>query len=472
MTQSLIAPTTIPNATSHAFFSAPWEPFTERRGDALGLRALADEFADAVTPGMSGRISDARWITILSWCLVRAHEVHSVAGEGQVNTKVHQRERYDWLRPLELLWIARTIRLSADFTKRPLPGRRGVKLWCEGSRKLAHNFGLSDEQFDRYRQSGIYGAYRVAFRKWPGLTMQGDGWTPGPEAHKLASWLDEKLSVASPHWGGDHDDGVESPTRRSVLAGSADKSKWWLHHWHTFDSPGGGFDSATLPRPRDEFASLPERKILHPIAFGEDLMGRRRRDISKSMSRSNAHNVLGLCDDLSSEYAAHPAICRLGDFARLLDAGLSLMDFVAQAMDGNKPKQPMDHITRSPEAQQLCARLFEASQQWLRNENAALRHAEQARTFAEAIPSAMPSECIASLLRHHEHHGSGKRWFVLRDGNVLLRTPQRALNGLSWFRLGALARIAVQVGELPTMPRALMHNGESDDLPEDETSVE
>lgn len=464
--------TTVGNATSQAFLSAPWEPYTERRGDALGLRALADEFADAVTPGMSGQINDARWITILSWCLVHAHEVHTLAGDAPVNTRVQQRERYAWLRPLELLWIARTIRLSADFAKRPLPGRRGVKLWCDGSRRRAGYFGLTEEQFDRYRQSGIYGAYRVAFRKWPGLTLGGDGWTPGPEAHKLASWLDEKLGGSKPQWRVAHSDGVDGPGRRSVLAGSADKQSWWLRQWPTFDSRSHGFDATTLPRPRTQFSALAEHKLLNPIAFSEDPMGRRRRDITKSMSRSSAQDMVGLCDDLSKEYASHSVISRLADFARLLEAGLLLMDFIALVMEGDEPKQPLERIARHPEAKQICAQLFEVSKQWLRHENAALRHAAQARTFAEAIESERPVDCVASVLRHHEQHGSGKRWFVLRDGNVLLRTPQRALNGLNWFRLGALARIAVQVGELPAMPRAMTIDVETDDLIEDETSVE
>jgi len=43
------------------FFTEPWEPVTVRRGDALGLGALADQFADAVAPGFSNRIRDSRW---------------------------------------------------------------------------------------------------------------------------------------------------------------------------------------------------------------------------------------------------------------------------------------------------------------------------------------------------------------------------------------------------------------------------
>ena len=34
-------------------FTAPWEPVVVRRGDALGLRALTDQFANAIAPDLS-----------------------------------------------------------------------------------------------------------------------------------------------------------------------------------------------------------------------------------------------------------------------------------------------------------------------------------------------------------------------------------------------------------------------------------
>ena len=51
------------------FFTAPWEPVVVRRGDALGLRALADQFAEAMA--LSNRVRDGRWVTILAWSLAR-----------------------------------------------------------------------------------------------------------------------------------------------------------------------------------------------------------------------------------------------------------------------------------------------------------------------------------------------------------------------------------------------------------------
>lgn len=41
------------------YFSAPWDPLPVRRGDALGLRAGADYFADIIAPGLSSGTFDS-----------------------------------------------------------------------------------------------------------------------------------------------------------------------------------------------------------------------------------------------------------------------------------------------------------------------------------------------------------------------------------------------------------------------------
>ena len=105
-------------------FTAPWEPVVVRRGDALGLRALADQFADALAPDFSNRVRDGRWVTVLAWSLARSQEVFHASGGRSVATRAQQRERYAWLRPLELMWVARTIALAEDWLDRSLAGRR------------------------------------------------------------------------------------------------------------------------------------------------------------------------------------------------------------------------------------------------------------------------------------------------------------------------------------------------------------
>src|SRR5574337_1696143 len=156
------------------YFTGPWDPVLVRRGDALGLRAGADYFADLLAPGLSNATSDARWISLLSWCLKWSHVVWSNAGGGDLSRRDDQRARYAWLRPLELLWVDRT--LESGQTTGQLRGRRSIERWRKANRQLP-NFAMSPDQFRRYRQIGTYGAYRVVPRTVPGLTT-GDGWTP------------------------------------------------------------------------------------------------------------------------------------------------------------------------------------------------------------------------------------------------------------------------------------------------------
>jgi hypothetical protein len=57
---------------------------------------------------------------------------------------------------------------------------------------------MTEDQFRSYRQTGMYGGYRLAFRKWLGLTQRGDGWTPGLKTAELAKWLAKRLGAAQP----------------------------------------------------------------------------------------------------------------------------------------------------------------------------------------------------------------------------------------------------------------------------------
>jgi hypothetical protein len=234
-------------------FTTPWEPLVVRRGDALGLRALTDQFADAVAPDLSNRVRDGRWVTILAWCLARSHEVFHASGGRSLATRTEQRERYAWLRPLELMWVARTIALADDWRDRSLAGLRRVRPWYENNNRSTDRFGMTEDQFRAYRQTGLYGGYRVAFRKWPRMTVLGDGWTPGPATLGLAKWLDEKLGEARPSWplgAGDGDD--DSLSKRSAKLNRRTSRR--------FDSrpgPGSALTSRTTRGFRELFSHLP-----------------------------------------------------------------------------------------------------------------------------------------------------------------------------------------------------------------------
>ncbi len=284
-------------------FTAPWEPLVVRRGDALGLRALADQFADAIAPDLSNRVRDGRWVTILAWCLARSHEVFHASGGRSLATRIEQRERYAWLRPLELMWVARTIALADDWRDRSLAGQRRVRPWYEDDNRSTDRFGMTEDQFRAYRQTGMYGGYWVAFRKWPSMTVLGDGWTPGPATRGLARWLDEKLGEARPSWplgAGDGDD--DSLSKRSAKLGVGEEHRWWLRRWDNFDRGGRGADAHTLPRGKNDFATLPELDLLKPLVFGCDPPGQRRLEVAREVARALATNHMEVCEHLGRRF--------------------------------------------------------------------------------------------------------------------------------------------------------------------------
>lgn len=444
-------------------FTAPWEPVIVRRGDALGLRALADQFADALAPDLSNRVRDGRWMTILAWCLVRSHEAFHASGRRAVATRAEQQERYAWLRPLELMWVARTIALAEDWPHRSLAGQRRVKPWYKDDDQSTERFGMSPDQFRAYRQTGMYGGYRVAFRKWPDLTAQGDGWTPGPATIRLARWLDGRLGAGRPpsarHTGAGDE---HSLSTRSTKLGRGEEARWWLRQWSAFDQGGKSADLNTLPRRKDDFQQLPEADLLKPLVFGEDRNGRRRQDVAREVARASADDHAEVCKHLGRAFPGDSTFALLSGFSRLADAGMAAMDFLTKLLQ-NASRVSLAEAAARPQAARVCGELAEAAQAWRRSARTRLPYVDTAHRFAEAIPNARPAECLRALLCYHERYGGGLRWFVLRDGRVEPCTPWRGGSSRYRFRLWSLCRLAAQCGLLRTMPGALLEDVEGED---------
>lgn len=439
-------------------FTAPWEPVLVRRGDALGLRALADQFANAVAPQLSNRVHDGRWVTILAWCLVRSHEVFHASGGRGVMTRTEANDRYAWLRPLELMWVARTIGLASDdWQERSLAGQRRIAPWYRDGRVFTDRFGMTVDQFRAYRQTGMYGGYRLAFRKWPGLTLRGDGWTPGPTTNGLAQWLDKKLGAAQPIQGkGDED----SLSTRSAKLNRGKEDQWWFRQWATFDHEGRNVDENTLPRRKIDYAILPEAHLLKPLIFGIDASGKLRLEVAREVAKSGAMNHLEICEHLARVFGDRPAIKLLPYFSRLADAGMSAMDLVAEALSTDS-RVALADIATLASAKPVCQELTAAAREWTKHAEMQLRHIDTAHRFASAFPSAQPVDCLGALLDYHERYGGGLRWFVLRNGQVEPRTPSRTGSSGYRFRLWSLCRLAKQCGVLHTMPSALRGDDEA-----------
>lgn len=441
------------------FFTAPWEPIIVRRGDALGLRAVTDQFANAVAPHLSNRIQDGRWVTILAWCISRSQDVYTASGGSLPETQAQQRARYAWLRPLELMWVARAIGLDPnDWRKRQLPGRRMVRRWYEDDDQRGDYFGMSHDQYRGYRQTGMYGAFRLAFRHWPGLSIGGDGWTPGPVTHKLAKWLDAKLGTARPAWhlgnnGSDTDEG--SLSARSTKSGRGQEDKWWRRNWEQFDEGGNSAVNSTLPRCRTDHSVLPEADILRPLIFGTDYSGRRRHDVARALASLKATDHLDLCKGLAKKFPEDSVIALLPQFSRLADAGMEAMDMVAQAL-GTKATVSIAQVSRHPDAKRICAELFAAAKDWPRASHLQIRHIESVDQFADLFVSAVPSQCIAALLDHHIRKGGGLRWFMLRVGQIEAGSPASTGSSRYRFRFWSLCRLAAQCGVIKGMPAGMV----------------
>lgn len=425
------------------YLTAPWEPVSIRRGDALGFRAGADYFAELLAPGLSNSTSDARWITLLSWCLHWSHVAWRNAAGGDLSLRDQQRARYAWLRPLELLWVARTLKFSKHPTGQ-LRGRRSVQRWLEDQQK-APNFAMNSDQFGRYRQVGMYGAYRVVFRTVPGLTT-GDGWTPGDTALALARLANDSLPSEARL--------KELPSEKGTKWGhwTKQEARYWVERgWKTSLEKAGG----CLPTPADASRKpLPraERDLLEPALFGDDSIRRVTAEVLAKAKGAKSH--LDLCQALASsselsKKLAAASLAALPAFSRFADASMHAMRGLWNEINHDDTKQspPIEKLAQVPELQSRFDELRQAGEAWLSaGARTAFPHGQPVTQLATAMrAAATPVDELRALATHHYERGGGRRWFAERNGTLV---PLVAATGIAAsdyrFRLGALSRLAAQ----------------------------
>jgi hypothetical protein len=429
------------------YFTAPWDAVPIRRGDALGLRAGADYFADLLAPGLSNNTSDARWISIISWCLQWSHVAWRNAGGGDLSRRDGQRTRYAWLRPLELLWVART--LASEQKTGQLRGRRSVKKWRDGIEegRWLPNFAMSPDQFRRYRQVGTYGAYRVVLRTVPGLTT-GDGWTPSETALNLAGLVNDSLPRAA-RLKQEH---FENGTKWGVWNQERHAEYWLKQGWTEWDTTGG-----FLPTPDDAIRKrLPEeeRKLLEPAIFASASTRRVTAEVLAGAKTAKTHAEL--CDALAASTALaakiEPAsLASLPAFTRFADDTMHAMRGVWNAINNDDAKQAPDieKLARSLDVHDRLDRLREAGAAWLRAPGrSTFPHEHVVTRLAEAMQAAATTaEQLRVLSRHHLEHGGGRRWFREQAGKFVPLVADTGIAATDYrFRLRPLARLAAQCG--------------------------
>lgn len=447
-----------PNSIIHWFFTAPHDKLLVRRGDPLGLRAATTRYADVLAPGLSNRTSDARWITLLSWMLTLAHDAWKRRGGGSLRTTGAAQVLYDWLRPMELLWVGRSLQLldGEALQGRQLPGRRAVKRWC--ANKRLERFGMSSDQYQRYRTAGIYGAYRVLLRSVRGLTIGGDGWTPDTTALVLKEYCQKQL----------RDAGAELLIPGSKISAE----RFWIDRgWARWDE---GASRTFLPESNRTIRQLPreEQAVLRPVLFDADrddepdhAAGSRQLTL-KALSDGGQSDHAHLCAHLETKLARkfQGALDGLGTFARLADAGMTVMNTTWEAIRRvaahRPPRVTLDDLLKDADSLSSNLRnLRAASRAWLGGTtDRRARDFSMADALAERVRGAHqnPRLELRAVLLHHQLHGGGRRWLRLEENVVSPDAPLRESPGSPYrFRLYALARMGVQCGVLDVMPQAL-----------------
>lgn len=427
------------------FLTAHWDLVPARRGDPLGLRAGADYFAELLAPDMSNATSDARWISILAWCLNWSNVAWIKSGGGDLSRSEDQRARYAWLRPLELLWVDRALEFGPATGQ--LRGRRSVERWRKSGREL-RNFDMSSDQLRRYRQIGTYGTYRVVLRKVDGLTI-GDGWTPGATALALAQVVNDSL----PNNVRLNQERFESGTKWARWSAGNEARYWVEHGWQAAVSKAGGLlptpDAAVSKRLPEE-----ERRLLEPALFKEGSVRRLTAEVLANVKTARSHT--DLCEVLVNSSALSkkldPAsLASLPAFSRFADAAMHAMRGFWDEINHNKETQApaLEKLARSTELQSRFDVLREASSAWLRVPGRNLFPHDQAVTpLAEAMRDAKsPLDQLRTMARHHQERGGGRRWFREQAGKVIPLTADTGIAASDYrFRLQSLCRLAAQCG--------------------------
>ena len=443
------------------FLTAPSEPVLVRRGDPLGLRGASNRLADLLAPGLTTRTRDARWLTLLSWSLSRANEVHAhydrvSLGDSPGRSPRAARALYAWLRPLELLWIARTLTHCPGPASRgrQLPGQRGVARWLETPRQVP-TLGLTPDQLARYRQVGAYGAYRTLLRRLPGLTRQGDGWRPEPVALTLARRANTHLRAGRPH--------LPGKRRRPE-----DLADYWLRHgWPGWEEARGRRLLPESSRGKVKPLMDWEQKALRPPLFGESSpTSHRRAAVARQCSGSSADGHAALCDELAEAFQGDaPPLAVLPIFTRLADAGVEAMNALWEAVGDERSSLgvPLARVVRLPRVQTAFESLGAEASRWETRWPALepgcdLPGIVIACRLAEAFaqPRLSRGDLARRLVGHHHAYGGGVRWVRIHDGNLLPIPPVRDQDGSYYrFRLWPLCRMAIQCGVVTRMPPAL-----------------
>lgn len=458
-------------ADGEFFFTEATEPILVRRGDPLGFRAAADNFADMLAPGLSNRTYDARWLSLLSWILVHVSEARKERGFDDSGDGLDQRrDIYRWIRPLELMWISRAVTTFSDnrraLGRRQLPGRTAVASYVDLDEREAR-WGLTPEQYERYRFAGPHGAYRGILGELDGLTIGGDGHRPGRRAERLARFVDQWFPVRHPARGKGPRPAPEVYWRKAWPGWNRqlkENEGWLPQRW----SSGNGLRAREI-------------ELLAPPVFDLGNRAKRRRLVAELAAAASAGShqklVRALVTTLSPHLEAEerPRLSPLPAFSALADAGV---DAMVEAWEALRPPNPPSSTTAEVAELHDCRAALEALQEtaclWRSAKGEKNRPTlTSVAALADRVgrPRLAPLQVLRALLEHHAEHGGGRRWFKSTAARISSDVPTAGEGARPYrFRLWSLGRLAVQLNVAQDMPKALRNDVDQGDEEDGEKS--
>lgn len=423
------------------------------------MRAIAEDMADQLAPGLSNRTMDGRWISIVCWAVGQGYEawraLNGHASADSIAPAKAASEIYAWIRPLEALWIARTVRLTEDEGRgRQLPGVQATRRWLKHE-ESNERFGFSEASYERYRFTGVYGGYRVLLRSLPGLTVGGDGWRLDKVGQTLARTVQERVRCTKVHRG------KKGPRPRP--------EDYWLRH---FDWSDGGGDG--LPTVLAKGTKLPveERQYLKELLFStNDATGLRRLNVLKAASASRASSRDRMFVDIAKALGNGkplPELASLSAFSNLADAGVRAMnacwEVVSKGDKNGAGFVRVGNLLGQDDVKSALDQLVDASARWKKESTSSNTYAV-ADALAESILAARGKrrDQLFGLAGHHAIHGGGLHWLAIENDQVKPLAPLRGGQASEYrYRIGALCRLGVQCGLIPEIPVALRGLNELD----------
>lgn len=233
------------------YISEPWESTVTRKGDPLGFQDVANLIADEISPGLSGRNKDARWLTLLCKGLT-----------GLSPNMLNEDDPYHRIALWERAIIVYALEDNPQDKSRQLPGKSKAR---------------SDWPV-RYRYYGPYGSYKKLMIRI-GL-LDKDGYRLTGEGKRLAAVIGNDLIT-----------NIKSniTDMKKICAATPEKTKKWL------------------PTYAHSKLENDEKEILSKCIFGSDDEGTIRKQTFKWMKseyfwENKIHGIPGVFCEAFDEF--------------------------------------------------------------------------------------------------------------------------------------------------------------------------